>query len=176
MEENRLFKCLVCQSLSCIPQEWLRKGGNLYEKAVEKFPLTDGIALSFPYDGVSAKYDGASDSLVVLEVSGCRCMYNTVLSSLHFVSNTSALYSLPFFSPLLHLSTSFLLFPSRSPFPIPSFYLFSFPPPSSLLPFPSPSSSIFSLSFPPPSTLSPLLISDVPIVSVYSVLYLEVVK
>lgn len=69
MEENRLFRCLICRSLSCIPAEWLKKGGNLYEKAAEMFALEDGIALSFPYDGVSAKYDGASDSLIVLEVS-----------------------------------------------------------------------------------------------------------
>ena len=69
VEENRLFKCLICRSLSCIPPDWLRKGGNLYEKAAEKFTLQDGIALSFPYDGISAKYDANSDSLVVLEVS-----------------------------------------------------------------------------------------------------------
>ena len=68
VEENRLFKCLICRSLSCIPPDWLRRGGNLYEKAAEKFTLQDGIALSFPYDGISAKYDAASDSLVVLEV------------------------------------------------------------------------------------------------------------
>lgn len=75
VEENRLFKCLICRSLSCIPPDWLRKGGNLYEKAAEKFPLEDGIALSFPYDGISAKYDSASDSLVVLEVGGCGCVH-----------------------------------------------------------------------------------------------------
>jgi hypothetical protein len=69
VEENRLFRCLICRSLSCIPPDWLRKGGNLYEKAAEKFTLEDGIALSFPYDGISAKYDANSDSLVVLEVS-----------------------------------------------------------------------------------------------------------
>ena len=74
VEENRLFKCLICRSLSCIPPDWLRKGGNLYEKAAEKFPLQDGIALSFPYDGISAKYDAASDSLVVLEVGKAFCL------------------------------------------------------------------------------------------------------
>ena len=69
VEENRLFRCLLCRSLSLIPPDWLKKGGDLYEKAAQMFKLEDGLGFSFPYDGVSAKYDGGSDSLIVIEVS-----------------------------------------------------------------------------------------------------------
>lgn len=75
--EGRLFRCLICSSLSMVPAEWLTKGGMLYQKAAESsVNMTDGVKLSFPFDGISAKYSSATDSLTPLEVS-CFCCTST---------------------------------------------------------------------------------------------------
>ena len=66
---ERLFRCLLCQALSCVPPEWLKEGGLLHSKAQDNLSLEDGMTLSFPFDGVTASYDAASDSLHPLEVS-----------------------------------------------------------------------------------------------------------
>ena len=69
IEESRLFRCLICSAISCVPPEWLIKGGVLYDKAKNSMELEDGIQLKFPFDGVLATYDATSDSLVPFEVS-----------------------------------------------------------------------------------------------------------
>ena len=75
--EGRLFRCLICSSLSMVPAEWLTKGGMLYQKAAESsVNMTDGVKLSFPFDGISAKYSSDTDSLTPLEVS-CFCCTST---------------------------------------------------------------------------------------------------
>lgn len=73
VEEGRLFRCLICSALCNVPGEWLVKGGMLHQKATESnVGLVEGIKLSFPFDGITASYDAASDRLVPVEVS-CFC-------------------------------------------------------------------------------------------------------
>lgn len=69
VQENRLFRCLICSALSCVPPDWLCRGGLLYSKATEQFPLEDKLSYSFPFDGVVASYDAEMDKLVPVEVS-----------------------------------------------------------------------------------------------------------
>lgn len=77
IEEGRLFRCLICSTVSIVPADWLSKGGMLYKKAAESpVGLVDGVTLSFPFDGITACYNGAKDSLVLLEVS-CFCCTST---------------------------------------------------------------------------------------------------
>ena len=72
VEETRLFRCLFCRAISCVPPDWLKPGGDLYNKAAEKFDLEDGTPYSFPMDGVSAIYDSGTDSLKAFMVGGLK--------------------------------------------------------------------------------------------------------
>ena len=69
VEEYRLYRCLVCSAISCVPPDWLTKGGPLYKKAAETFDMEDGMQYSFPYDGIIATYVASSDKLVPYSVS-----------------------------------------------------------------------------------------------------------
>lgn len=74
VEDGRLFRCLICSALSMVPAEWLTKGGMLYQKAAESsVKMVDNLKLTFPFDGISASYSSATDSLTPLEVSCFRC-------------------------------------------------------------------------------------------------------
>lgn len=69
VEECRLYRCLVCSAVSCVPPDWLCKGGALYMKAEDVFDLEDGMQYNFPLDGVMATYVAESDKLVPFAVS-----------------------------------------------------------------------------------------------------------
>lgn len=74
VEESRLFRCLICSAVTCVPPHWLRPGGQLYDKALDRYDLEDGMMYKFPIDGVVAKYDGTSDSFIPSQVSwACDC-------------------------------------------------------------------------------------------------------
>lgn len=78
VEDGRLFRCLICSALSMVPAEWLSKGGMLYQKAAESsVKMVDELKLTFPFDGISASYSKATDSLIPLEVSCFRCTSTT---------------------------------------------------------------------------------------------------
>ncbi len=78
VETGRLFRCLICSALSMVPAEWLTKGGMLYQKTAESsVEMVDGVKLSFPFEGLSASYSSATDSLTPLEVSCFRCTLAT---------------------------------------------------------------------------------------------------
>lgn len=80
VEEGRLFRCLICSALSLVPAEWLTKGGMLHKKAAESsVQLVDGVKLTFPFDGISAIYSAATDSLTPLDVSCFCCISSTRL-------------------------------------------------------------------------------------------------
>ncbi len=66
--ESRLFRCLICSGLTCVPVEWLVEGGMLYNKALEHLSLEDKETYNFPFDGITAKYDEEKDRLVPVEV------------------------------------------------------------------------------------------------------------
>ena len=66
--EHRLYRCLICSALSCVPQEWLVEGGTLYTKATDHYTLEDKQSYNFPMDGVIARYDQERDQFVPLEV------------------------------------------------------------------------------------------------------------
>ncbi len=72
VEEGRLFRCLICSAISVVPLDWLRPHGLLHNKAAREDKLQDGNTLSFPYDGITAKYDGGTDTLVPVNVD-CFC-------------------------------------------------------------------------------------------------------
>ena len=68
VDDNRLFRCLICNSLTCVPGHWLEPGGSLYIKATSTFDLTDGMVYQFPMDGVIASYSAKDDRLCPKEV------------------------------------------------------------------------------------------------------------
>lgn len=69
VDQNRLFRCLICNLITCVPSEWLKKEGQLYVKAISTFPqLTDGMMYEFPMEGVIASYSASEDSLCPKEV------------------------------------------------------------------------------------------------------------
>lgn len=68
--ESRLFRCLICSGLTCVPGEWLVEGGMLYNKAADNLSLEDKETYNFPFDGVTAKYDEEKNQLVPVEVRG----------------------------------------------------------------------------------------------------------
>ncbi len=72
VEEERLFRCLICSALSIVPGEWLTKGGLLYQKAADTLDLPNSHKLSFPYEGITAEYNSTTDSLVPVDVN-CFC-------------------------------------------------------------------------------------------------------
>ena len=70
VDENRLFLCLICNSITCVPGQWLVKGGQLYSKAIAAYPkLTDGMMYNFPLDGIIASYSATNDRLCPNDVS-----------------------------------------------------------------------------------------------------------
>ncbi len=69
VEESRLYRCLVCSAVSCVPPEWLCRGGPLYQKTSERFELQDGMQYTFPLDGIMASYVAQIDKLVPFAVS-----------------------------------------------------------------------------------------------------------
>lgn len=73
IREGRLFRCLLCTSVCCVPPEWLVPGGQLYEKATSRYTLEDGLVYNFPLDGITARYDLAMDALVPTAVSCFSC-------------------------------------------------------------------------------------------------------
>ena len=77
VEEKRLFRCLICSALSIVPAEWLKKGGMLYQKAVDTVNLVNSVKVTFPFEGISATYNAETDSLVPLEVSCFSCTSTT---------------------------------------------------------------------------------------------------
>ena len=79
IEESRLYRCLICSAISCVPAEWLKRGGQLYTKAAERFDLEDGMQCSFPLDGISATYIAAMDSFVPFTVSWCVWPHSSCL-------------------------------------------------------------------------------------------------
>ncbi len=69
VEECRLYRCLVCSAASCVPPDWLSKGGPLYDKAAQLYDLEDGMQYNFPLDGIMATYVMETDRLVPFAVS-----------------------------------------------------------------------------------------------------------
>ena len=59
--DNRLFRCLICNSITCVPHQWLEEGGQLYSKATTSYKLEDGSMYEFPMDGVVASYDATAN-------------------------------------------------------------------------------------------------------------------
>lgn len=68
VDDRRLFRCLICNSITCLPGQWLERGGQLYLKATSTFELTDEMAYQFPLDGVIASYSAKDDRLHPKEV------------------------------------------------------------------------------------------------------------
>ena len=82
VEDGRLFRCLICSSLTIVPPDWLRPQGQLYEKAGMDCQLADGVEVLFPFDKVKmARYDGKRDRLVPLNVDCFSCSSHTRLVS-----------------------------------------------------------------------------------------------
>ena len=77
VEEGRLFRCLICGALSIIPADWLKPRGMLYAKAARESKLLDGSKLTFPFDGITARYDKTRDYLVPLDVNCFCCSMTT---------------------------------------------------------------------------------------------------
>lgn len=71
VEDSRLFRCLMCNAISCVPPDWLKQGGSLYTKAADKFDLVDQTPYAFPLDGVTAIYEAKTDSFKAITVC-CR--------------------------------------------------------------------------------------------------------
>ena len=69
VREKRLFRCLICNSLVCIPSQWLERGGELYVKATSSLSLEEGLVYKFPMDGVTASYSAKEDRLLPIDVS-----------------------------------------------------------------------------------------------------------
>ena len=68
VDDNRLFRCLICNSITCVPHQWLEKGGQLYSKATSSYELVDGSVYEFPMDGVIASYDASANKLCPRQV------------------------------------------------------------------------------------------------------------
>lgn len=66
--EQRLYRCLLCSALSCVPLEWLQPGGRLYYTAEERLGLKDNQMYKFPFDGINASYNADTDCLETLSV------------------------------------------------------------------------------------------------------------
>ncbi len=75
VRESRLFRCLICSGLTCVPGELLVEGGSLYNKALEHYTLEDQQTYQFPFDGVTAKYNEETNQLVPVEVRVLVCVY-----------------------------------------------------------------------------------------------------
>lgn len=73
VQDRRLFRCLLCSSVCCVPPEWLLPEGQLYLKATSRYSLEDGLVYNFPLDGITAKYDLARDALMPIAVSCFSC-------------------------------------------------------------------------------------------------------
>lgn len=68
VKDSRLFRCLICNFITCVPSQWLEKGGQLYMKAANTFDLADEMVYQFPLDGVIASYNAKCDRLCPKEV------------------------------------------------------------------------------------------------------------
>ena len=76
IDDDRLFRCLICNNITCIPSPWLERGGQLYTKATSTYDLADGMMYEFPMDGVIASYCAKSDRLCPKEVGlSLTCVY-----------------------------------------------------------------------------------------------------
>ncbi|XP_053322977.1 deubiquitinating protein VCPIP1 isoform X2 [Spea bombifrons] len=67
VQENRLYKCLICGALSelLVPTEWLAPGGKLYNLAKTTHgQLKSDKNYSFPLNNVVCSYDVAHDILI----------------------------------------------------------------------------------------------------------------
>ena len=73
VEENRLFRCLVCATATILPADTIRPHGLLYQQAEGGGKLQRGHTLSFLLEGVKAHYDEEKDLLVPTEVSCVSC-------------------------------------------------------------------------------------------------------
>jgi deubiquitinating protein VCIP135 len=73
VEENRLFRCLVCNGISIVPEDWLCKDGTLYAIADNEYSLQDGQNYSFPRYGITAEYKSDKDILIATEVKCFQC-------------------------------------------------------------------------------------------------------
>ena len=79
ISESRLYRCLVCGGVCCVPPEWLVPGGQLYMKATSRYSPEDGLSYNFPLDGITAKYDEDRDAFIPVEVSCFWCSSHTRL-------------------------------------------------------------------------------------------------
>ena len=41
--EGRLFRCLICSAVSCVPPDWLQRGGLLYERANDRYAVPGDV-------------------------------------------------------------------------------------------------------------------------------------
>ena len=68
IEQERLFRCLICNLITCVPCQWLEKGGVLHLKASSSLQLVDQTIYEFPGEGVIAAYSASTDSFHPREV------------------------------------------------------------------------------------------------------------
>ena len=70
VEQGRLFRCLMCNLIVCVPVQWLEKGGPLYVQATSTspHPPADNNVYQFPKEGVIATYSASTESFVLKEV------------------------------------------------------------------------------------------------------------
>ena len=68
VDQERLFRCLICNLITCVPYQWLEKGGLLYQHASSTHQLGDQMVYQFPREGVIATYSAATDSFCPKEV------------------------------------------------------------------------------------------------------------
>ena len=74
IDQERLFRCLICNLITCVPFQWLEKGGLLHGKATSAHQLVDKMVYEFPMEGVIATYSTSTDTFVPKEVR-CVCVY-----------------------------------------------------------------------------------------------------
>ena len=75
--DERLFRCLICNLITCVPVQWLEKGGLLYGQATSSHQLADKMVYQFPREGVIATYSATTESFVPSEVRHKRNPSNT---------------------------------------------------------------------------------------------------
>lgn len=71
IDEKRLFRCLICNLITCVPGQWLEKGGLLYVRATATHQLVDQCVYEFPIERIVATYLSNTESFLPKEVSYC---------------------------------------------------------------------------------------------------------
>ena len=85
LNEQCLWRCLLCNGVTLLSPPWFRAGGELYNIAKEEYPnLCDGHGYFFPGCHVMANYRADTDSFVPFEVTCKYCDSKFVRKVSHY--------------------------------------------------------------------------------------------